>query len=265
MKYSKVNFYIHYFGFKLLTIYEVKKGKLNIFGAEIIWLFNKAAKQKIKLPKFLNTDYIETKFGKFYLTPDLLSFITVSPAFERLDTDYLEKLIRNNLKNNKVLVIDIGAYFGDYSVRLGNRFKKNKNLYIYAFEPGTEYLSASTLSQLKKNIKINNIKNIRIFPMGIGTNKKSNEIGIRTKTLDSIIPLKDYKAYDKVFIKLDIDDFVIDGLLGIEKSVKKFKKTYLLVEDFVKPKETLKYLNTHNYKFVKKLTPYNSFWERENE
>lgn len=265
MRYSKLNFYSHYLIFKLLTLYEVKKGKLNIFGAEIIWLFNKITKQNFKLPSTLHTNFIETKFGKFQLTPDLLSFITVSPAFERLDTDNLEKLIESELKKGKVLFIDIGAYFGDYSVRIGNRFKKNKDLLIYAFEPGTEYLSASTLDQLKKNIKNNKIKNIKIFEIGIGPDKKANQIGVRTKPLNNFISKSDYEKFDTVIIKLDIDDFVIDGLKAIEDSVAKFRKTYLLVEDFVKPRETLNYLKSHDYKFISKQTPYNSFWMKKND
>lgn len=263
MNYSKAKFYASYLYFKLRIPFDVKEGRINIIFAEIIWIINNIFKKKIEIPKILRKEYFRTKFGKFYITPDVISMITLSPAFERLDTDKLEKLIGEDLrKRKKVLFIDIGAYFGDYVIRIGNKFRTNKNLDIICFEPGTEYLSSSTLDQLKKNIKINGLEHIKIYEFGIGSRSGKNKTGIITKPLDSTI--KNYSEYDSVFIKLDIDDFVIDGLKGIEKATNNFKNVTLLVEDFVKPRETFKYLESNNYKFIKKLTSYNSYWEKNN-
>lgn len=264
MKYSKIKFYLSYFYFKLRIPFDVKVGWLTVLTAEIIWLLNNVFKTNFNLPNFLKRDYFETIFGKFYVTPDLVSLITVSPAFERLDTDFLDSLIQDSIKKGKVLLVDIGAYFGDYSIRYANKYKKNKNLSIYAFEPGTEYLSESTLDQLTKNIKLNNCKNIKVFKFGIGSRKEKNKIGINVVPLDLVLTKEDFSQFDKVFIKLDIDDFVVDGLKGIQKSTEKFDEVILLVEDFVKPKETFKFLKANNYKFISKSTPYNSFWIKQN-
>lgn len=264
MNYSKNKFYISYIYYKLRIPLDVYEGRKNILVAELIWLINNIFKKKHEIPKVFKKNYFITKFGKFYITPDVISMITVSPAFERLDTDRLENMIAKELSNKKrVLVIDIGAYFGDYCIRIGNKFSRNKNLQIIAFEPGTEYLSSSTLEQLKKNIKVNNLKNVKIYSFGIGSKSGKNKIGILTKPLDSVLK-SEYNKYDSVFIKLDIDDFVIDGLMGIQKSVDKFKNVTLLVEDFVKQKETVNYLKKNNYDLTVKLTPYNSFWIKKN-
>ena len=104
------------------------------------------------------------------------------------------------------------------------------------------------------------MKNIKIYEFGIGSKTGKNQIGILTRPLDSV--LKNNVEYDSIFIKLDIDDFVIDGLIGIQIAVDRFENVILLVEDFVKPGETLKYLKDNKYKFVAKLTPYNSFWSK---
>jgi len=262
MQYSKLRFYLSYIYYKIRIPIDVKKNSSSIFVAEVIWILNNLFKKKYEIPNKFKKEYYETKFGKFNVTPDVISLVTVSPAFERLDTDKLGNLINSELKKNKkVLFIDIGAYFGDYTVRFGNQFKRNKNFRIICFEPGTEYLSVSTLSQLKKNIQLNKLNNIKIFSFGIGSKIEKNEIGIQTKPLDSVFR-KEYLKYDVVFIKLDIDDFVIDGLKGIQKAVNNFGEVYLLVEDFVKPKETLSYLKKNKYKFMYKLTPYNSFWHK---
>ena len=266
MKYSKTYFYLSYLYYKLRIPLDVKKGWVEVMAAEIIWFINNLFKKKFKLSGIFERGYFETINGKFYVTPDIISIITLSPAFERLDSDELINLVQKKINESKsILIVDIGAYFGDYTVKLGNRFKKDKKVKIYAFEPGTEYLSSQTLDQLKKNIKVNRLTNVKIFNFGIGSKKEKNKLGISVRPLHLAVNKNDYFKYDVVFVKLDIDDYVIDGLFGIQKAVENFKEVYLLVEDFVKPKETLYFLEKHNYKFITKLTPYNSFWVKHNE
>jgi hypothetical protein len=264
MQYSKLRFYLSYIYYKLRIPLDVKKNSSSILVAETLWLINNLFKKKIDIPTPFKKTYFETKFGKFNVTPDVISLVTLSPAFERLDTDRLSLLMDKELKNKKkVIFMDIGAYFGDYTVRYGNEFKRNNNFKIICFEPGTEYLSVSTLKQLKENIKLNKLKNVKIYNFGIGSKTGKNEIGIMTKPLDKVLN-KEYSKYDVAFIKLDIDDFVEDGLKGIQKAVDNFKEVYLLVEDFVKPKPTFKHLEKNNYTFLYKLTTYNSFWYKSN-
>lgn len=258
-EYNKLIFYIRYLYYLLRIPLDVKKGRINIIVAESIWICNRLFKLNLNIPARFAASYYETIYGKFYITPDLLSTIAVSPVFEREDVEYLFKNMSKSLNDGKnVLFIDIGAFFGDYTVKVGNHFRRSKNLDIIAFEPDTDYLSEPTFKLFKKNIKTNKLNKVKLYKLGISNNRNTNN---KYKTLDEIIPNSFYKNYDIVFIKLDIDDFVMDGLFGIETSVNKFKNTFLLVEDFVKPKETFRYLNKNNYKFITKISPYNSFWK----
>jgi len=268
MKYnvlSKIKFYINYVFYRLIIILECKKGFLRIYLAESIWIINQIFKTHYKLPNLFATKYFETIFGKFSIPSDLVSTIEVSPAFEREDINYLIKLISAEVsKKNKILFVDIGANFGLYSVVIGNKFKR-KNLDIIAFEPNTTYLNLPTYAYLKQNIKLNNLKKVKVHKIGIGSRntKTPNKEGFTTRTLDTVLGINFFKKYDVVFIKLDVDDFVVDALKGIQNSVNNIKKTILLVEDFV-DKKSIEYLS-QNYDFNKKLSTYNSFWFLNNE
>lgn len=80
------------------------------------------------------------------------------------------------------------------------------------------------------------------------------------KKLSIIIGKKYLSKYDSVFIKLDVDEFVLDALKGIKDSVNESKELVLLVEDFV-DKDVRSYL-AKNYVFISKISPYNSFWKK---
>lgn len=263
---SRFNFFISYFFHKIIIFLECQKGTARIYLAELIWTTSQILKKEIYFPNLWKTDYFETKFGKFFIVPDLVSTIAISPAFERADVNYLLKLIRGEIKKKKkILFIDIGANIGLYSVIVGREFRRNR-IDIVAFEPGTSYLSSSSLPLLKKNIQANKLTNLKLHQIGIGSidSKKKNKDGFYTKTLDSVVGINFFKKYDTVFIKLDVDDFVVDALKGIQASVDQGGKIILLVEDFV-DKKSIKYLEKNNYEFITKLSDYNSFWQRISE
>ena len=256
---SKLNFYFFYACYKLLIPIEVKEGRVNIIATELIWVISKF----LKFKPFLigSRSYYETKFGKFYITPDLISTIAVSPAFERRESDRLIKLIEEDLKNKKkVLFVDVGAYFGDYTVKIGNRFKKYKNLDIIAFEPDTYYLSDPTFNLLRKNVRLNNIKNIKLYKVGLGAKnaKKKNKVGIVTKRLDSVLDKKYLNKYENVYMKLDVDGYEKSVLMGAKLFIRNSKTLTLLVEDFVDNK-IINYLE-NDFEFISKPSVYNSFW-----
>ena len=79
------------------------------------------------------------------------------------DKDYIE-MILNQIKNDDTIFIDIGSNYGAYSIPIA-KFK-NK-IHLYCFDP-----SEKALNQLKDNIKLNDIKNIKYFKVGIGEKKK---------------------------------------------------------------------------------------------
>lgn len=256
---EKTLFVLSYIYYKLTVFHDCKSGSSIIYRAEVMWLLNQLLGTKFKLNKNSTNDFV-TKFGKFTVPGDVLSTITVSPAFERRDINYLLKNIQVMVdKKQKVLFVDIGANFGLYSIIIGNAFKRKK-VDIIAFEPNTTYLTHPTFSLLKKNIEQNHIKNIRAIKKGIGSKNtiKKNKIGITTVTLDSVVKPSVLKKYDMVVMKIDVDDFVLDVLKGVEKCVSTSGEALLLVEDFV-DKKAINVLE-RKYIFDKKLTSYNSFW-----
>jgi len=258
---EKLKFYLGYFYYKILLFRDVKKGRMSLYLAEGIWFLNRVFKCNIGLPKFLKRNYFETKYGVFYIHPDLLSTIAISPAFEREDINYLVDRMNESVeKGKKILFLDIGAFVGLYSVLVGNRFKKYNKLDIVAFEPSTDYLSEPTLNLLKKNIKINKLKNIKVKNIGVGSKMGHNKGGIRTNTLKGILGDNFANKYDDVYIKLDIDDFVIDGLKGILSFVNNSKSTKLFIEDFIVRKKVIDFLKKNGFSFDRKITEYNSFW-----
>ncbi|HVT00653.1 MAG TPA: hypothetical protein VHE53_00280 [Patescibacteria group bacterium] len=263
-KFSKskiLYFYLSFIFYKVIIIFECSKGFLTIYLAEAIWLFRAITKQNslfyLKLPFF--SEVFNTKFGKFNINPDLMNIFIVSPAFERQDLNYLMKQIEKEFITSKsILFVDIGASFGKYTIALGNKFKRKK-LNIISFEPDAAIYSPNSFSLLKKNVAENKIKNAKLYKIGIGQ-KNIIKNNVKIKTLASVIGKNNFKKYGAVFIKLDIDDYVIDGLKGIEECVRNGSKTYLFVEDCVKKDKVLAYLRKNKYAFVDKLTPYNSFW-----
>ncbi len=261
---SKIRFYFSYIVYKIILFKDVKKGLSRIYLAECIWFLNQFFLLDLKLPEWFKTNYFVTKFGKFYIEPDLLSTISISPAFEREDINYLLKLLGNEINSSKkVLFLDVGANMGLYSVIVGNAFRNKID--ILAFEPGTSYLSVPSLTLLEKNLKVNKLLRVNMYPIGIGSenSKKNNKEGFKTKRLETIIGVSYFKKYDSVFIKVDVDDFAVDALKGIEDNVKCGKKVTLLVEDFVDPK-TIPYMSK-KYSFLKKISTYNSFWVSKKE
>ncbi len=71
----------------------------------------------------------------------------------------LEKFV--NMKTN---IIDIGANCGIATIILG---KQNPESTIYSYEPDKDVFEI-----LKKNIEVNNLKNIKIFNMAVSNNNK---------------------------------------------------------------------------------------------
>lgn len=262
--YNKLFFYLSYFYYKFFIFREVKKGRGTLYLAEIIWMIGRFIKPASNVNKNNFLTYCETKFGKFHINPDLLTNIAVSPGFERLDINYLLKIMEKDVKaQNKILFIDIGAYFGLYTILIGNAFRRYKKLDIISFEPGTEYLSFPTLDLLKMNISENHLKNVRLFALGLGSqnSKNADNRGIKTKKLDSIFESKFANKYDKVYIKLDVDGSEIDVLEGATEFISNTKNITLLIEDFVKFKKVTNYLKKNDFTFIAKRTPYNSFWQ----
>lgn len=282
---DKIVFYSCYIFYKFLVLFETKKPKVKLFLLDIfyslinlIYLLNKSDNLMKNFYRISNIDYVETIFGKFFIRKNTIDPIIVSPSFERRDVNFLTKKISEEiLDKKKILFLDIGADFGYYSILLSNIFKNNSLLKICSFEPASK-----NRSLFEKNIKLNNCKNIEVFPFAIykendlnisikieeeatGSNSilldvQNNDVEVvKTRTIDDVL-IDEINNFDIIFMKIDIEGFETEALIGAKKLLKSNKKIYLMVEDFV-DNRIIDFLENTSAAFVGKFNNYNSWWK----
>ncbi|MEK7633217.1 MAG: FkbM family methyltransferase [Patescibacteria group bacterium] len=140
-------------------------------------------------------------------------------------TEYFdEKIIKLSPKE---IFLDGGAYDGD-TVKMF--IEKSKNIFnkIYAFEPDD-----SNYIQLSKYINKLSDKRIISYKIGLGEKKEKlyftnegnlqSKITSKSKTLIKILPIDFLKDIIFTYIKLDIEGFEKQALLGAKKMISKFK------------------------------------------
>lgn len=258
---DQIFFYTRFFINKRRIFTDTKNNRTQLFLVEILWVFRRILRLDASSSFLIYKDYYNTKYGKYRIHKDLESAITVSPTFEIDDREELISLIDKFVKRKqKILVIDVGASIGDYSISIGRQFRNYKKIDIIAFEPNANNFYEDNYAILLENIKLNNLSNIKVYKIALGSKNSNmpNKFGLYTKKLDSVLGIEFSKKYDVVFIKIDIEGFEEDALRGAELFIKNSNKTYLLLEDFVN-ENIYKYLKK-NFIFYKKITPYNSFW-----
>lgn len=144
------------------------------------------------------------------------------------------KMMRKILKKDSIL-LDIGANIGWYCLNLAGNVSKG---HIFAFEP-----IPKTYKFLKKNIALNNIKNVKLYNFGLSDkngeeifyydpklsgaaslrklhkNRKKIKIKCRLKKLDGFIN----KITPRIdFIKCDVEGAEIFVVKGGLKTIKKY-------------------------------------------
>lgn len=277
---DRLSFYLRYFTSKvLLLLFEVKKPRFKLFFYEICYSAKKFVDRESLLPSPFKSDIVETRFGKFKIRPQTTDMANASPAFERSDMDYLLNLCRGMKKENrKILVFDVGADIGTFTVTLGNYLKDCETFRIMAFEP-----AQSSFAVLEENIFLNGLTG-RVSAYNLALySQDSREIdyifnpnapgssGLRisgvagtpskkvlTRTLDSVVAEKK-SGYDTFIFKIDVEGVEIEVLKGADCILHSGKDVYMIVEDFVNP-EIVTYLGNIGATFLRKLTPYNSWW-----
>lgn len=260
---SQLKFYTSFFFHKIYIFTDTKKGKWNLLWADILWVLRPVTNIDPHAMWPIKEDYYETKLGNFYIYPDLQNTISISPAFEKHDFDFLITILSQQLKKRKkILFLDIGAQFGDYCIKIAKIFRQYKNLDIIAFEPNANNFLGDSYKLLKKNIVLNNVNGIKTYPIGLGDKKTKtkNKFGITTQRLDHVLKPSLIKKYDCIVMKMDIEGFETEALKGSQGIIDNAKEVYLLVEDIV-DKRLPKTLSK-DFVFIKKLTPYNSFWKK---
>ena len=161
--------------------------------------------------------------------------------------DYHElNTIKKLSKKGKLLFIDCGCNYGFYSLYTASLSEKNEIISIEA--------SKNTLEEFKKNLKLNNLKNVNFFNNAVsnivGENvlfhesindwessqthknfKTSSEHIVDSITIDSL--LKDHYLDDyNVIIKLDIEGNEINAIKGALDVIK--KSNPLIIIEFSK-------------------------------
>jgi FkbM family methyltransferase len=171
--------------------------------------------------------------------------------------DYLNQ--KNRIKNS--VIIDCGACIGDSAFVLNNELKPKE---IICIEPNEENFKI-----LRANMKLNNIKNARLFKIALGEKKSKGEIKIPTSiggsyivetekgkvdisTIDDLI-FNELNLQNIGLIKMDIEGYELLALKGAERTIKEFKPTLILSlyhkgQDFFEIPFYLKFL-VPEYKF----------------
>ena len=162
----------------------------------------------IKEIKIIHNDLI------FLLNPNnpIDREIYLKDKYESDQITFLEKKIE---ENDIKIFIDIGAHMGFYSINLSK-----KKINIYAFEPILE-----NFTQLKKNILVNKIYNIKTYNCALSNIRKLVTMWVpdKNRTGGFAIFNKDDEALKKYEMK-NVNTKVIqsdigDNLLDIKKSI----------------------------------------------
>lgn len=178
---------------------------------EVLSLYFKPREMVMKM-----TDGTQFKINNFH------NLISIKEVF--VNKEYTIKKI------NPKTIIDIGANLGDSSIFFGQTYPKAK---VYAYEP-----SSSVYKLLEYNLKQNNLNNVFIFKLGVGskqgkvsfyeneqsglssmygTTSKTRKSVITVTTLSNIFRVNKIKRCD--LLKVDCEGAEYDIILNLDKSV----------------------------------------------
>ncbi|TRZ81142.1 FkbM family methyltransferase [bacterium] len=165
---------------------------------------------------------------------------------EFLTTDYL---INSGALKEGDVVLDIGANIGYYAL-LESRLVGNSGK-VYAVEP-----VSTNFEILKKNIKLNNRKNMQVFHLAAGDKNTSLKVYLHRKlNLCSVIrnPSSDYVGEETVdcltvdsflegkdtpqLIRMDVEGYEYNILKGMELTIKKPVKILMEIHGNIMTKE----------------------------
>jgi FkbM family methyltransferase len=206
--------------FQVVINYFLKKKK-NKFYKIFFFLF----KNFIKGPFIL--DFEDYKFFSYPQKKNLSRWMLKN--LKPWDSNTIN-MINNLLGNGKSLFVDCGVNYGAYSIPIS----KKKNTTVISFDS-----SKRAISEFKKNIELNNYKNIKYYNYGISNStsksffsdninnfKNSGEYcfarlqssyKVSTTTLDSFFKSFNLNIYKIIVIKLDIEGYEYNALLGMKK------------------------------------------------
>ena len=220
---------------KIIFLFKPHLFKRNIFKLYFYKIFYLIFKKIITSPILIN-------FGTFKMfaynnNKDLSKFMLKNLIV--WDGFQVER-INNIFKNKKSLFIDCGCSFGSYSVPIA---KLNSTVSkVIAIDA-----SSLAIRRLKENVLLNDINNIEIYNLGIGKEEgyanfnedlnllpnsgsfrfDSSGKKLRVTTLDIILEQQSPDSFEVIFVKMDLEGYEFDGLLGFKKNIVKYKPIIL--------------------------------------
>ena len=246
----------------LFNLYQIGK---NLLSGRGLTKYSFIRKVKHYSLSNLQTDYAEVFGNKLFLSKKGLALsISHYGTYEELESKIMEEKIE--MGN---IVVDVGANIGLHTLNMA-RIVGNTGQ-VFAFEP-----DPSNFEILKKNVKINNYKNIileqkavgdkhgrttlyqsdhpgkhRIFPQ---TEQAKGQVQVELTNLDNYF---DFDMIDKInFIKIDVEGLEFSVLKGMKNILKNSKKIKILFEFMPEntmevgftPIELLNYLTSNDFK-----------------
>lgn len=174
-------------------------------------------------------------FGKytFYYLPND-NYIGQRIEVEKYEPYETQLILRQTKKGN--IVIDVGANIGYYTVLLADRIGKTGK--IYAFEP-----DKANFKILKKNVEANNLKNVEIINVAVGSKAGKIKLHKSKENLGDhklygngkevkevkIIKLDDFLKGKKIdLMKIDTQGWEPEVVVGSKELIKKNKPTIFL-------------------------------------
>ena len=246
----------------LFNLYQTGK---NLLSGRGLTKYSFIRKVKHYSLSNLQTDYAEVFGNKLFLSKKGLALsISHYGTYEELESKIMEEKIE--MGN---IVVDVGANIGLHTLNMARIVGSTGQ--VFAFEP-----DPSNFEILKKNVKINNYKNIileqkavgdkhgrttlyqsdhpgkhRIFPQ---TEQAKSQVQVELTNLDNYF---DSDMIDKInFIKIDVEGLEFSVLKGMKNILKNSKKIKILFEFMPEntmevgftPIELLNYLTSNDFK-----------------
>ena len=220
---------------KIIFLFKPHLFKRNIFKLYFYKIFYLVFKKIIMSPILIN--FGEFKMFAYNNNKDLSKFMLKN--LNVWDGFQVER-INNIFKNKKSLFIDCGCSFGSYSVPIAKLNSTNSKVIA---------IDASTVAtrRLKENVLLNDINNIEIYNLAIGKEEgyanfnedlnllpnsgsfrfDSSGKKLRITTLDIILEQQSLDSFEVIFVKMDLEGYEFDGLLGFKKNIVKYKPIIL--------------------------------------
>ena len=220
---------------KIIFLFKPHLFKRNIFKLYFYKIFYLVFKKIIISPILIN--FGEFKMFAYNNNKDLSKFMLKN--LNVWDGFQVER-INNIFKNKKSLFIDCGCSFGSYSVPIAKLNSADSK--VIAIDA-----SSVAIRRLKENIFLNDINNIEIYNLAIGKEEgyanfnedlnllpnsgsfrfDSSGKKLRITTLDIILEQQSLDSFEVIFVKMDLEGYEFDGLLGFKKNIVKYKPIIL--------------------------------------